>query len=209
TVTKVLALYGRDRALRTRLLAGARASIGLSRGAPVSADLRSVALAVGVEDGGPAFFNALLEKAKTSSDSQFRSEALAALTRVQRPEDQKAIAAALLSEPFTGSQMRRALLAARASPPSANFPFAMLRDNFDAVLARLPGGLAGQSAPALASGLCSGADKKTLADLFAANAAKAPGYERALAQTTERIGRCAALRAAKAGELAGALTVTR
>lgn len=207
TLTRLLALQGRDRALRARLLASARGTVGLARTAPASPDLRGVALIVGVQDGGPVFFNALLDRAKKSTDSQFQSEALAALAHAPGAEEQKAYQAAILAAPFTGSQMRRAFIAARATPNTAGIGLTALRDNFDAVVGRLPGGLAGQGAPALAEGLCSETDKKALTDVFTANAAKVSGYERTLAQTTEQIGRCAALRSAKAGELTRALTV--
>jgi alanyl aminopeptidase len=209
TVTRLLALHGRDPALRARLLAGARGTAGLTRTAPAPADLRAVSLIVGVQDGGPAFFAALLDKAKASADSQFQSEALAALVHAPRAEDRATLKTALLSAPFTGSQMRRALLAARQTPSTSGLALELLQERFGDLVGRLPGGLAGQGAPALASGLCAAEQSRALAEVFKANAAKATGYERSLAQATEQIGRCAALRAAKSGELASALAVGR
>lgn len=207
-ITRLLALGGRDPALRKRLLAGASATLGLARGAPVGADVRGVAFIVGVEDGGPEFFARLLEAAKSTSDSQFQSEALAALVRAPRAEDQAAFTDAVLAAPFTGSQMRRALSAAQDSETATQTAFTLMSTRFDAMIGRLPGGLAGQTAPNFGRGLCSEDARKALKALFEANAAKAPGYERALAQTEERIARCAAARAANGGELAAALSAT-
>ncbi|MDZ4776459.1 MAG: M1 family metallopeptidase [Alphaproteobacteria bacterium] len=208
SATQLLAMSGRDPALRAQLLARARATLGMARGAQASADVRGLALIVGVQDGGTALFNKLLETAKTTGDAQLRTEALAALAHAPAAADRATFMQAVIADPFSGSDMRRALFAARTSRDAGDFGFVLLRDHFDTVLSRLPGGLAGQGAPALAGGLCATADQDALADLFAKNAAKAPGYERSLAQTTEQIGRCAALRAAKAGELNNALAVS-
>lgn len=208
TVTRLLALYGREPAVRARLLAGARGTVGLARTAPASLDERGVAFMVGVQDGGPAFFNALLARAKATTDAQFQSEALAALSHAPGEEQQWVFANAVLADPFTGSQMRRALFRTQDFPESAPVGLAILRERFDSVVARLPGGLAGQSAPAFAKGLCTTADRDALATLFKENGAKAPGHERALAQAVEAIDRCAALREARGGELANALNAT-
>lgn len=207
TVTRLLALQGKEPALRARLLASARASIGLARGAKASPDLRALALIVGVQDGGPAFFNALLAQAKTTQDLQFQTEALSALVFATRPEDRNALADALLTDPITGSILRRALFAARTQTDTADYGYWLLKERFDAVIARLPGGLAGQGAPAFAQSLCGAGDADALKALFAANASKVVGYERTLAQSTEQINRCAALKQAKGGELASALAV--
>ncbi len=208
SVTQLLALYGRDPTVRARLLTGARATIGLTRGAPASLDNRAVALIIGVEDGEPGFFAKLLEKTKTSDDAQLQSEAMAALSHAPRAEDREAFAALILNAPITGSQMRRALFATQRYVDTAPVGLTLMRDHFDAIAARMPGGLAGQSAPQFANALCTGDDRKALADLFAANAAKAPGYERSLAQALEEIDRCVALRAAKSGELGSAMNAT-
>ncbi len=208
SVTQLLALYGHDPALRARLLAEARGTVGLARTAPAPLDVRAVALIVGVEDGGPAFFAALLEKAGASTDAQFQSEALAALSHAPRHEDRETFARAILDAPYTGSQMRRALFATQRFSDTAPVGLAILRDHFDALVARMPGGLAGQSAPEFANALCTIEDRKALTDLFTANAAKAPGHERTLAQTVEQIDRCVALRAAKSGELGSAMNAT-
>jgi hypothetical protein len=208
SVTRLLALYGKDPAVRARLLSGARATVGIARGAPASLDDRAVALIVGVEDGGPAFFAALLDRAKKSTDAQFQSEALAALSHAPRAEDRTAFLDAIVAPPFTGSQMRRALFATQVYPESAPVGLAALRERFDALVARMPGGLAGQTAPAFADGLCTEEDRDALQALFRNNGAKAPGHERALEQASEAIDRCAALRTARGGELANALNAT-
>ena len=208
SVTELLALYGHDPAVRARLLSGARGAIGMAHTTPASPDVRAVALIVGVEDDGPAFFARLLEKAKTSTDAQFQAEALSALSHTPNTADLEAFATAIVSDPFTGSQMRRALFATQRSPQTASVGLAILRDHFDAIVARMPGGLAGQSAPRFANIVCTTDERKTLTDLFAANAAKAPGYERSLAQAVEEIDRCVALRAAKGGELGSAMNAT-
>lgn len=208
SATRLLAVEGRDPVIRAQLLAQGRATLGLARGAKASSDARGLALIVGVQDGGKAFFDKLLGVASTTDDAQLRGEALAALAHVSSDAERDVLMRAVIADPFSGSDMRRMLFAARTSRDASALGLTLLRTHFDAVLSRLPGGLAGQGAPALAGGLCSTDDQDALADLFTKNAAKAPGYERSLAQSTEQIGRCAALRAAKAGELTNALAVS-
>jgi alanyl aminopeptidase len=208
SVARLLALTGHDPEVRARLLAGARGTVGLTRTTPAPLDLREVALIVGVQDGGPAFFARLIEIARTTEDEQLRAEALRALAYAPRVEDQEAFAQAILNPPFNGSQMRRALFATQTSPDTTALGLKILREHFDGLVARMPGGLAGQSAPRFAKGLCSDEDREALEQLFRDNAAKVPGYERSLAQSLEEIRRCTAVRDAKGGELAGALNTT-
>jgi alanyl aminopeptidase len=208
SATRLLALYGDDANVRARLLAAARGTVGLARTAPASLDDRAVALIVGVQEGGPTFFNALLKKAKESSDAQFQSEALGALAHAPGAEERAAFAEAVLGEQFTGSQMRRALFRTQEYPESAAVGLQVLREHFDAVAARMPGGLAGQSAPKFANAVCTPEERDALDAIFRQNGAKAPGHERALNQARETIDRCIALRAARGGELATALNAT-
>ncbi|MDX2233152.1 MAG: M1 family metallopeptidase [Hyphomonadaceae bacterium] len=207
-VTRLLALTGADPVVRARLLAGARAAVGLSSATPAPLDLRAVALIVGVLDGGPEFFARLLDIVRTTQDAQLRAEGLVALSYAPRAEDQETFAETILNAPVTGSQMRRALNATQTDPLTAPLGLKILSERFDALAGRLPGGLAGQSAPRFAEGLCSEADRRALEALFRENAAKVPGYERSLAQAMERIARCAAAREARGGELARALNTT-
>jgi aminopeptidase N len=208
SITRLLALTGKDPEVRARLLAGARGTVGLSRAAPAPLDLRAVALIVGVQDGGPAFYARLLEIARTTQDAQLRAEALAALAYAKRVEDQQAFADLILKEPITGSQMRRALNATQASPETSALGLKILTERFDDLVARMPGGLAGQSAPGFAKGACTDEERRALEALFREQGAKAPGHERALAQALEQINRCTAARAAQGKALAGALNAT-
>lgn len=207
-VAEIVALYGRDPALRARLLAGARNVVGLG-GAAAPADLRAIALMVGVADGGPEMFDKVRDLALKTTDAQLRSEALAALAHLSTPEGRKAFGDLVVSEAVTGSTMRRAMMATQSYPWTAPLGLEVLTQHFDALVARMPGGLAAQGAPAFARSLCSNEDRKALNDLFAAKAKAGSGYERTLSQVSEGIERCAAERDGPGKDLMKSLSPAR
>ena len=93
-----------------------------------------------------------------------------------------------------------------AWPATRERTYAWLMENFDEAVMQVPESFRAQAVPGLGSYHCSEAKADEWESFVTANGDLMPGYERSLAQATESIRLCAALRGAKADELVAALT---
>jgi hypothetical protein len=84
-----------------------------------------------------------------------------------------------------------------------------LRQNSNAIMALVPEGYRSNYVPHLGGSFCSAARADEWRAFVVAHADALPGYERDLDQATERIRLCAALKAARGGELLAAFTGAR
>lgn len=205
---RFLIIIAKDQAMREPLAELAAESIGLDGEANPSAapggQLETI-LSVGVQDIGEPFFDLLLEQAYASQDPQFRVAAIGALARVEDPALAGKLQTALLEERFSDAEAGRILFRQLARTKTAELTYQWIIDNWDAVLESVPESNRGGTVPAFGGSFCSVERANEWEDIILSNADRLAGYERPLAQATESVRLCAALREARAGELVAEL----
>jgi len=82
--------------------------------------------------------------------------------------------------------------------------YAWLRENTDAIIEMMPEALTGGIVPTLGKSFCTANRADEWHAFITSHADKLPGYERDLAQSTESVRLCAALRAESGAELVAA-----
>lgn len=208
-LTRLLAAPQTDPNVRGRLVASARAELGLGKGAPLPPDLRTEAFCAAVEDGGQPVFDALIAKAEASSDELYRQRVFAGLgcgsdTPALRTALWDAVGKIRLSPP----DLLYIVFSNTADPDHANEAWAAAEPHLTDVVKAFPPFLKG-TIPQAASGLCTTDAASKVSAYFAANTAEFPGHERTLAQVVEAINQCAALHARDAGALSKAVAAHR
>ncbi len=203
SLVPLLALQARDPALRTALKAAATRYLAGDTAALAAAYRRS-ALAVMVQDGGQAVTDRLFAALKASDDPLFRAQAASALGSVEG-----AAAIAHVQGLATGdgliSRERTTILAALSYNRAAReATAAYVAANFRRVVESFPG-FARAGVIGFFDGYCSADAAARVEGLIRPNLAVLGGGELELAQTKERIGQCAALKAAKGAEISAAL----
>ena len=202
-----LVVMAKDPAVREPLARDAAARIGLDGEADPSAvaagELETV-LSVGVQDIGEPFFDLLLEQAQADEDPAFRVAARGALARVEDPALVRKLQAALLERRFQGSEFLGIVFDQMFREATTELTHAWLVENYDEIFEQLPDSYRARALPALGSAFCSAERADEWQAYIEARAEQLPGYERTLAQATESIRLCAALRQAKAAELVSA-----
>jgi alanyl aminopeptidase len=199
-----LVVIAKDRELREPLARNAAARIGLDGDADPSAapasELETI-LSIGVQDIGEPFFDLLLEQAQTDGDPAFRAAARGALARVEDPTLVRKLQAALLAGKFQGSDFLGVVFRQMIREATTELTYAWLVENYDEIIHQLPDSYRARALPALGSAFCSAERADEWQAFIEARAEQLPGYERTLAQATESVRLCAALRDAKAAEL--------
>jgi aminopeptidase N len=203
SLVPLLALQARDPALRSRLkdaatryLAGDTAAL-----APV---YRRTALAVAVQDGGIATANTLFGALKASQDPLFRAQAASALGAVESADAVPHVQKLAMGEGLISRERTTILASLTFNRGSRDATTAYVANNFKMVVESFPGfGRAGIIG--FFDGYCSRDAIDRVEGLIRPNLAVLGGGELELAQTKERIGQCAALKAAKGEEISAAL----
>jgi len=205
---RFLIVVANDQELRKPLAQKAARRIGLDGDLDVSAvpesELETV-LSVGVQDLGEPFFDLLLEQAIASEDPAFRNSAIGALARVEDPDLVAKLQGVMLGKTFKGTEFAGILMRQMNRSTTTDATYAWLRENDTVVIQMIPEFFRSIMVPALGSSFCSAEKAQEWEKFVVSHAAELPGYERSLAQSTESILLCAALRQAKAGELTAAL----
>ncbi len=205
---RFLVVTARDPELRAPLAQQAAARIGLN-GAPdltaVPADELETALSVGVQDLGEPFFDLLLEQSIASEDPAFRNAAFGALARVEDPVLIARLQEKMISGAFNGTELIGILFRQMVRRASSDLTYNWLVENDDTIIDMIPEGFRSGMVPALGSYFCSNEKADEWAVFVNAHADQIPGYERELAQATESIRLCAALREARGADLLTAL----
>ena len=205
TLTGFFAETLEDPAVRARMDRAGRAVLGLDGDGALhpdaaAQDIRGVALAVAVQEGGKAAFDAAERHFRASRDAVLRSQLLSAMGSTQDP----ALNARMRELAFEDGLLRRNEMfpavggqaGEEATRPALR---AWIDEHFDALEARLsPAGAAIVSL--YAAGMCSDAEADALEAKFAARMADVEGGPRELQQTVESIRMCAANVAARKGE---------
>ena len=204
---RFLIVIAKDETMREQLAEQAAAAIGLDSEADPSAAPASqleTIFSVGVQDLGESFFDLLLEKANSSEDPTFRRAATGALARVEAHALVQKLQTAMLAGTFKGSEFRRMVFRQMARQATTELTYDWIKQNTEAVLKLLPGGLTGSVLPSLGSAFCSVEKADEWQAFIISYADDLPGYERDLAQATESVRLCAALRETSAAKLVAA-----
>ena len=172
-----------------------------------------------LEDRGgiaPDMLNAVLTTAAAHGDRALYDRMAAALAKTTEPSDRRALFAALGA--FRDPALIKANFALVAkgevdlreaagllfgplqAPETRAMPFELVRDNYDQLVSKLPGGLMGEYAGALpmaGRAFCDAQHRAEVAAFFKDRSAKTSGGPRILAQTLESIDQCIAIRKAQ------------
>ena len=162
------------------------------------------AISVAAQTGGTEFLKAALNKAYTSSNQNERSNIFSALAGNLPAEDVAVLLKEANGSEFTGREMystfQNALLNERAREQN----WTLFQQSWQNLVARTPAVRKARLASATGA-FCDEIAAEAAADFFRERASEIPGYERSLAQGLEKSKLCAALKGAKAEELAAAL----
>ncbi len=210
SMQRFLIVMAKDQAMRKPLAIQAAQRLGLDgdpdlAAAPAS-ELETI-FSIGVQDLGQPFFELLLNEATNSRDSAFRNSALGALARVEDPELVEQLQAAVLAGDFKGTEMLGIVFRQMVRAKTTELTYAWIRENDAALIERIPETFRSSTVPAFGGAFCSADRADEWQGFIEAHADSLPGYERTLAQTTESVRLCAALREASADELAAAFEV--
>jgi alanyl aminopeptidase len=168
-----------------------------------AAELETV-LSVGVQERGEPLFDKLFRQATASEDPLFREAAIGALARAEDPVLVRKLQAAVLAREFKGIEMPQVVFRQMSRPATTEATYTWLRQNAAELIAMVPEAFRSSIVPYFGSKFCSTARANEWRAFITAHADALPGYERGLDQTTESIRLCAALRAARGGELLAA-----
>ncbi len=200
---RLLARTARDEARRAVLSNAAAAYIGVA-GAESERELSSddfaTALAVAVQDRGAAFLEQLLEAHTEIDDPVFAQAVAYAIGENEDPALSSQILALALNGELGSRESITIVRGQMRQSEVRHLTWDWLQANFSDYVEVIPR-QSKRSTPGLARSLCSDARGGELTALFEAYGALAPGHERALVQTRERITLCAALEAAKGDEV--------
>jgi alanyl aminopeptidase len=205
---RFLVVVARDPELRAPLAAQAAARIGMN-GEPdlntVPVDEMETVFSVGVQELGEPFFDLLLAQSLASEDPGFRNSAFGALARVEDPVLINKLQAAMMGGAFNGTELVGILFRQMAREASSELTFNWLIANDEAVIDMLPEHFLSSLFPSLGSYFCSDGRADEWETFVKSNADRLPGYERKLAQATESIRLCTALRGAQGSDLLATL----
>jgi alanyl aminopeptidase len=201
---RFLIVMAKDEDMRAPLAEQAAARIGLDgepdpAAAPAS-ELETI-LSIGVQDTGEPFFDLLLEQATASEDPAFRDSAAGALARVEDPALVARLQAAVLDGRFKGTEALGIMNRQMVRSATTELTYAWVRKNDAAIIEMIPQSFRSSVVPSMGNWFCS-ADRADEWQAFVeSHADELPGYERDLAQATESVRLCAALRNASQDDL--------
>lgn len=202
-----LALSASSPGVRAKLRADAEAFLGLNGPrvkAALDSDRYQAGLWVGVQDGGVDFFDKLLAAYSEIDDPAFAGIVPSALAAT-RDEGLSARVLDLALSGDLGPRETYDLVEGQMSGlQTREKTWDWIMANYADFVDKIPVQWAPRT-PGLANGFCDAEGGTKLQALFADVGDLAPGHERALAQTNERITLCAALKNAQSASLIAAL----
>jgi alanyl aminopeptidase len=167
----------------------------------VPPDMVAAVLNTATRHGDRALFDRLLAAALQEKDEDLQRKLLNAMGRFPQPEIAKTAFPVLLSHEFDVRQSLTILDAARDSPVTRDLAYDFVKQNWDALIARLPADW-GAFMPSVAKSFCDEQHSRDAADFFDGRSTKYPGGPRNLAQTLEGIDLCVAYKKAQEPSLA-------
>jgi alanyl aminopeptidase len=200
-----------DQLLRPKLLAAvadAGEDAGLRRSAAalarrwlqdrsaLPAELAGPVLAIAALDGDAALFETLLAEAKRVTDRRDRRRLMIALGSFRDPALARRALALMMDGDFDVRESVGVLTAAVELEAGRQLAYDYIKENFDALTARLPETYSA-SAPRFAKGFCDAGRRDDLERFYAGRSTRFLGGPRILAQTLESITLCSALQAAQ------------
>lgn len=207
SLVPILALGGRDPAVRATLKAAGERFLAGDQAA-LAPTFRRTALAAMVQDGGLPVAEKLFAALKASNDPLLRGQLASAMGQVESAEAVAAVQK-LAMQPGIISRERTVILGSLSGNRASRDATAQyVADNFKTVVESFPG-FSRASVIGFFAGYCSTEAVARVEGLIRPNMALIGGGELELSQTKERIGQCAALKAAKGAEISAALTAQR
>ena len=209
TLAGLLVRTGQDTEIRDLMIKQGRKYLGLDGAVDKSTlapNMLGLALRETMRSAGEAAYAPMLKLAANGSSLEKGSAASALAATQDEGVYKKLLADIVLSEesPLTGRQAGTVLNGLLASDTYGEQTWDWLETNLETYVKKVPdvrkGGL-----PGAGRNFCSLDRRDDVRNFIEANAALMPGYERSLSQTLESIELCAALKEAKAAELAAAL----
>lgn len=204
SLLRFMIVIAKDQDIRAQLAEQAAARAGLDGEPDLDAapagELETI-FTVGVQDIGEPFFDLLLEQAVASDDPFFRGSATGALARVEDPELAAKLQAAVLNDSFKGSEAFGIMNRQMVRAATTELTYAWLLENYDAIIEKIPQSFRGNIVPGFGGAFCSRQRADEWEAFIESHADELPGYERDLAQATESVRLCAALREASEDDL--------
>jgi len=158
-------------------------------------DLLSDALGMAVQEQGKPAVDALIAELPKTSDAALRNGILGGLTSVEDPALTEQVRDFALTKPVKVGEMVSLLRGGRDTAAQRDAMWQWFTTHYAQVLTRT-GSFAGGYLPALAAGGgCSNAEVDRLQGFFKSRMKDADGVDRGLAQTSESIKLCSALKA--------------
>jgi len=207
-IESFLALTARDQTVREKLRKDAEKFLGLDgRRKPdaLSSDRYSAAFTVGVQDGGKPFFDKVLAAYSEIDDPVFAGivpNALAATRDGALGEQVRELALAGTLGPRETYALIQGQMGSRQTRAAT---WEWVQGNYAEFVSKIPAQWPRRT-PGLGSSFCTAEEASDLEAMFKRVGDMAPGHERALAQTMENIGLCAALKDAQRADLEAALS---
>jgi alanyl aminopeptidase len=205
---RFLIVIARDPEMRAALAEQAASQIGLD-GEPdpsaVPAGEMETVFSIGVQDMGEPFFDLLLEQGLASEDPAFRGAAFGALARVEDPELVTKLQSAVINGEFQGFEPVRIIFRQMARKATTELTFQWMKANDEALFELIPEARRATMVPGFGAFFCSIQKAEEWETFIVSRAELLPGYERDLAQATESVRLCAALKEARGADLMAAL----
>ncbi|WP_231758686.1 M1 family metallopeptidase [Microbulbifer elongatus] len=161
--------------------------------AALDSDLYESALTVAIQDSGTAFLDHLIQVRSELDDPLFESASANAMGRVTDPLQLDTIHQLALSEKMGAREAFGLIQNALIEPELQARNWQWLRDNFAAVVAKIPEQWR-RNTPRFGANFCDQPSLQQIQLLFTQQQKLVPGYQRALAQTEEGINLCLALK---------------
>lgn len=161
----------------------------------VEPDLAGTALVASARHGDRAFFDRLHTQAKKETDENFQGNLLTAMGSFRDAEIAKTALAIVLSDEFDTRQSIAILFSAGNTPEIRDIAYDFVKQNWDALIAKLPNDFVG-FLPFAAAGYCDAAHRADAEAFFKDRVTKTMGGPRNLQQALEVVDLCAANKAA-------------
>lgn len=206
SLVRLVALEARDRALRLRLANAAQSSLDGARDA-LDTGFRRTAFSVAAQDRGVPFMRQLKEALVKSRDPQFRADAIAALGSADTPTLTAAALQLAYSQGLQPTETLSIIASLTLQPGARSTAISYINANFERVLQLTPRFERPELVDVLFDDDCAAGDVAKVDDWARRWGKSLGGGDLEIAQAKERIGRCVALKQAKAQEIAATLEV--
>jgi cytosol alanyl aminopeptidase len=192
----LLASVGRDKALRTELVARARAGLASAKPgdtAGLPKNIYDLSLAILAEDD-PTATDTLLAKFRKSTEGRERGVLLSALAQVTDQQQSEKVRALMKEKSTRGNEIEQLLYTRSGTPETAASGWAWLKQDIETVMNQLADDRR-SGLPFAAEDFCSAPERADVIAFFTpARLDKMRGATRSLAQTLDQIDQCIALK---------------